>query len=234
MFLTVRCESIGTRGMASTLWMLLAMAIAILLVGCLADRQKLPEVPLQEANSCPFFTNDGGLRIGAAPLFEPDRQRTYFGTNLLDKRILPVLMVITNDTAKDGFLLMKNETQLLLAESGQPNNNSEAKLQSEAYPTYPDSGMYRGLSSVIVEISPLYRSIAEKDVRDTFAVNSQIGRVAMVPRTVYPRSSVYGMLYFMLPRSKDAAKVDGFVLKGQYVRTGKSIEFTIRRKEKNR
>ena len=83
----------------------------------------------------------------------------------------------------------------------------------------------------LAQISPMYVMIEEKAIRDAATVNSQISKVALVDRTLYPGDTVFGVLYFKLPDPQDADRVRGIILQGRQMGTGNILQFTLVRRE---
>jgi len=66
-----------------------------------------PEYPVKPARDYPTAVEKSGLVVAAVPVEDQKDQHTYFGMNLRSKGYIPVLLVIENSTAKEGFLLEK-------------------------------------------------------------------------------------------------------------------------------
>jgi hypothetical protein len=88
-------------------------AICVILSGCTTVVQ-FDKVEVQPASSYKYSCNKSGLIVSADPYIEEYRVNKAFGYDLLSKKILPVLVVVENKSAEDGFILIEEGAHLLM------------------------------------------------------------------------------------------------------------------------
>lgn len=87
------------------------VALVFLLASCALQFKK---AAVQKPDSYRFTLQDRGFTVSADPYKEDSRLDEYFGCDLLSRGILPVLLVIENQMAGDGFNLLAEEVRLLM------------------------------------------------------------------------------------------------------------------------
>jgi hypothetical protein len=74
----------------------LAIAAVAMLAGCHVGH--LPEVAVRPPESYRYSSSAGGISVAVDPYLDEQRVKEYFGTDLLAEGILPVHLVIRNDS----------------------------------------------------------------------------------------------------------------------------------------
>jgi len=107
---------------------LLACASIFLLVGCTVNH--LPDVVAQRPESYRFRNTVEGIVVAADPYLEEQRIVEYFGTNLLSEGILPVHLVIRNNS---GSTYMFDPRDVMCSFAfGRPEMPDETAARSQA------------------------------------------------------------------------------------------------------
>lgn len=152
-----------------------------------------------------------GLRIGVQALSDPEEIDQYFGTDLLSKRILPVLVVAENSNASSSFLLSDSDFMLgrddneLLSLSAQTMSGA-----SSAGPTLKSGGLVTALAGFAVPGLgfaglPL-ALIGQKVAADDMEIQRNFSLKQFWTRTVTPNRQARGFVYFPL---QDDTDLDG-------------------------
>jgi len=213
----------------ATFVLILLLSLSVL-AGCAGYQAAvMPEIPIPEARTCVFSTRQGGVVIGIDPFLEKDRLQTYFGANLMDEGILAVLVLIENESVEEGFVLDKASVCVLIDDQ---IIDVRPGLRNPIYREGPASATGRITSiaaSPLLGLAYLAAFDPERQQRKTLRVANQMHHVEYTDKTLYPGISHHGMLYFKLEHPQDAARIQGFSAKGTLIRSGKSVEFVIRR-----
>ena len=90
--------------------LLLDLALAAVMGGCTASR--LPDYPTMSVTEYGPHKTADGVTVAIHPITSATEARKYFGTNLLDSHILPVLVVVENQHPRDSFIIRKERIGL--------------------------------------------------------------------------------------------------------------------------
>jgi hypothetical protein len=125
--------------------------LIMILTGCAKPFQPV-EPPVREADIYPEAQTHAGLTVAVDEMGDADRTRRYFGVDLRDKDILPVMIVFTNHdddrfrvTPSDVLLLDGNNVIDPIPDeelAGIVRGNSGLFLQETEIPA---KGSYRGI-----------------------------------------------------------------------------------------
>ena len=93
----------------------------ILLPGFLVSGCTVPvriyDIDVKKPSSYSHSVSLSGLSLAADTFSEEDRLKRYFGENLLERGILPILVVIQNVSAADAYILLSDQSGLVLRTS---------------------------------------------------------------------------------------------------------------------
>jgi len=162
----------------------------VLVTGTLLAGYKAKEIPLKPALEYPAHQDFQSIAIGAYPCNSLARTQEIFDTDkLIEKRILPVLVVIEN---KNDFPVQLTDTSIyLLDKTGQRN------------PTIPYVDVLLRINSK----KPLSMLSGPKDLLATKLVKKEMlqdfEQKALGERTIQPSSSEHGVVFFEMPAGGD-------------------------------
>lgn len=94
--------------MKRILLLLVVTGGAALLSGCATP----PPYPSVTAEACRVHNAQQGLEVGIKPLFDKQELDHYFGTDMVSRGILPVLVVAENHSTNASYLLAANNCSL--------------------------------------------------------------------------------------------------------------------------
>jgi hypothetical protein len=88
-----------------------------LVVGC-ASSYRVVEVPQREADLYPLSQTRGGLSVAIDEITSSDRAARYFGVNLVDMGVVPLVVIISNNGThridlKPSDVLLRQGTQII-------------------------------------------------------------------------------------------------------------------------
>jgi len=206
--------------------------ISSILVAC--SPVNIHRVTVKKASSYKFSKSKAGLMVSVDPFFEEDRLKEFFGANLLSKGILPVLVVFENVKADDGFVLLTDRANLVvekLASKADTTGFTYEKQVNEASRTLSGT---EALMAPMVIVAPIvgvatlpFLFAAEDAYKDAVDVAKNMETVKLVDKTVYPKGSHSGFLYFKLENEDDAGNIEAIQLNARNIRTKESVMFTI-------
>lgn len=84
-----------------------------------------PDYPHKTLAEYKSYTKHHDLSVAAEALTDPQEIKNYFGSNILEDGILPVHIVVINNSEKDSYILLKENIGLLET----ANISSEDRLQ---------------------------------------------------------------------------------------------------------
>jgi len=155
-------------------------AICTLAVLSLADpvyaSHHFPDYPVRSPDAYPNKVTKAGLIVAVEPVEDPEQQKTYFNSHLGSKGMLPVFIVIQNDSATDTYLFDSSAVGLAdVVEITSPGiRQSRARL---------GSGGLVDLT-LITEATDVRENMMKKQLRS---------------KTLSPGSSVHGFVYVPVP-----------------------------------
>jgi hypothetical protein len=164
-------------------WALFCLAIVSLSQPLLAGH-RFVDYPVRPAEEYANQANMKGFVVAVQPLEDVNEQKTYFGTNLSRRGILPVLIVVRNASAADTFLLDQSEVGLGQGQelTGKSARRTASKLGSGG----------------LLDLS-LVREVT--DVRDNLV------RRELRSATLAPGRTIFGFVYVPIPTDAPRAKV---------------------------
>jgi hypothetical protein len=216
-------------------------------IGCAPVEIK--KVTAQKADYYKFTSQKAGLIISVDLYREEDRLKEFFGCDLLSRGVLPVLLVIENQNAEDGYILVKEKTGLIMEKTN--STKTEDKLEKEGYTSDEleqaiktkagidniNALVFTGslpfyavgaIASPIIVIGIVPMLIAEKKVKDEYAIKRNIEETQLVDKTLYQGSSNSGFLYFQLNDKEDINKIEGILLSMKNIRSKEITSLIIK------
>ena len=198
---------------------------------------EIKEVTIQKADYYRFTSQKAGLKISVDPYTEENRLKDFFGCDLLSRGVLPILIVIENQNAEDGYILVKEKSVLVL-QNTDPTNT----LSSLGTGSYDSQDLEKALKAEraiklagamgiifpvsLVVIVPLVEK-AQKKTYDEIAIKRIIEETHLLDKTIYQGGSHSGFLYFQFKTKEDINRVAGFSLSMKNIRTNEIVSFIM-------
>lgn len=202
----------------------LSVMTVILFVFTNCSPVQVREVIIQRADHYKFSSEKSGLKISVDPYREERRLQDFFGYNLLSRGILPVLVVIENQTAQDGYTLVTDKSGLLISKTEErkiANTLTEQNLNSPP-PTMPVLPFVILIPiGIAVQMSTTQQLVNENQIRNN------LEQKRMLDKTLYQGGSQSGFLYFKLNDKENAERVQGIRFTLKNIRTDETVVFTI-------
>jgi len=142
-----------------------------------------PDYPVRSPDAYSNKVAKGGLIVAVEPVEDPEQQKTYFNSHLSSKGMLPVFIVIQNNSATDTYLFDSSAVGLAdVVEITSPGaRQSRARLGS--------GGLVDLMQ--ITEATEVRENMMKKQLRS---------------KTLSPGSSVHGFVYVPVPVKADRPK----------------------------
>lgn len=160
------------------------------------------ELPDYQAKSIDHYSaslSKNGLSVAIHPLTDVEENKKYFGVDLLNKGILPVLVMAKNQSPS-SFILKKERFSLGSKNPVSDSTNDRKRLGSEA------SGEALSLAGAMLISLPLM-FIGGKMESDATVVKQNFLVKELHMETISPGKSTQGFVYFRLPKGTAPQKL---------------------------
>jgi hypothetical protein len=176
-----------------------------------------PNVPVDNVSKYNLSVEKEGLAIAVDPFFEKDRLKRFFDTDLLDNGILPIMIVVENNSKNDGYILDKNSFSIAM--KSQPTSDSEKttdpsislnrkEIDALNYSAIGLIGTSLIIGPPILLVPGLIADFyAGKKYVDNRKINDNLLKKAFIDKTVYPNDSHSGFVYFKLKDRDDIQNI---------------------------
>lgn len=212
-----------------------ALTIFILIItSCSAVEIK--KVTAQKANFYKYTSEKAGLKISVDPYREENRLQECFGCNLLSRGVLPVLVVIENQNAEDGYILLKEKSGLVMkntnSENNIPTNSYNTNELNKAEKNLTTFAIVGGIPLMLVPVAALPAIIAvglslQHKAQNEREIKRNYEEKKLLDKTIYQGGSDAGFLYFSLNCKEDIQKVEGILLIMMNIRSKETIPFIV-------
>jgi len=204
--------------------------VSLLFAGCSTPVQIEP-VQLQEVSSYRLTTKRAGFAAAVDPYFETARLKTHFGTDLLARGILPVLVVFRNYDAPGGFVLLPDLCMLVCGDTEAHIDQGDFLGVEEKRKDLRGAEVALGLSMMLFPITGLFTLPAlasgEDEYLDAVEIVENMDKLALTPRPVYRGDSDSGFLFFRLENPDVVHRITAAWLIAENVRTNKRVMFIL-------
>jgi hypothetical protein len=204
---------------------------------------EIKKITAQKADSYNYSLEKDGLKISVDPYREEDRLQEFFGCDLLSRGVLPILVVIENRNAEDGYIFIQDKSGLLMR-----NPNSKNKLKASGNEGYKSadvdqavetqnaitgltaSGLGASLAAGGLGLGLVFylpAIVAEKNAKDQFAIMRNYEDKKLGDKTLYKGGSNNGFIYFQINDKDDINKIVGLQLCMKNIRSKEITTFII-------
>lgn len=170
-----------------SLWPVLCFLIA----GC-SSAPRLPPFPVKQAESYQHFLAVDGLQISVEPLFDSQQNMTYFGTDLIEEKVLPVFILVNNLHANDSRVVFSDKIFLRGLENNHVNANDKLKAADMK------QAMNLSESSAVIGSVPLML-VALSRISESAEIRRNFKSKALQTNTLSAGEQCQGFVYFRLP-----------------------------------
>jgi hypothetical protein len=166
-----------------------------------------PEVKIKPTITYKYYDEKDGLKISIDPIFEENRVKEYFGTDLDSLGILPVLIVAENSSSKSSYLVTKKDISLNIKQ----HSNDLVKKSGSAGISKPGDHLYGiggafATGGLIVPIliipGAIFTQIANKKAQDYKTITDNLTKKGFTDSTIFPHESHSGFIYFPIKENE--------------------------------
>ncbi len=188
--------------------------VLLALGGC---ANKFENYPNRVWSDFPSRTLSGGVALGAEPLFIAGESQKYFDKDLPAEGILPVFILIQNQSQDRTFLVTPE--QFAIREAAAPIGKEDVES------TGPGNNL---IKTGGVLLSPAMMAIGLAVYWDAKNINSNFKRQLLQTQTIAPGESTSGFVYFKTEQA-DSTHPHQWVLRAepQDVKTSKSVRVQV-------
>lgn len=199
-----------------TLWL---FSLNILLVLCACAPIKIPPYPIDRVETLGQSMTRQDVTVSLHVLNDPEEIELYFGTDLLEQGLVPVLVRIENNHPQESVVLLKN--QVRLKSGGQPDQDNVA----DALGTVNRQGSAEMIAGGVVCL-PL-SILGVHFFADSTAIRVNLLKKELKEQTLPPGSSDSGFLYFQVNVDLETQGIKEVSLKCLQIGTQKELEFVF-------
>ncbi len=108
--------------------LILLASSSLMLTGC--STMKVAPLTTGSADSYTQHEQTNGVVVGIRPITDKREIEDIFKVNLLDKGLLPILVVVENQSASDSFIIAKDKVYVLNEATGTTSSSQRKKVTS--------------------------------------------------------------------------------------------------------
>jgi hypothetical protein len=201
--------------------LMLAAMLSLTACGCashlqFANRQIAPVASYSHAQTA------GGLTMAVDAITNQAEVVRLFGTDLLSSRLLPVLVVASNQNSSLSYLIAPDRFRLL-------NGKYEAKSNERAKGASMAGAEAAGWTLAVMGIGPtlVVGPFLNAEVHKVKLINQHMRHEQLLQKTLSPGASTSGYLYFAIPQEKKRAPEWTLVFKAKALQTGEELELVF-------
>ena len=199
-----------------------------------AQQLQLKKATPQKTETYSFVTSNSGIQIAVDLYKDQAKLQEYFGCDLLSRGLLPVFVVIENQTASDGYILLPDGAKLLMSDQGnnQKNDGSQNDELTNARQNNTNANTIGAaaiamLGAIGIAVALPIMFATENQVANEYDIGSNMEQKRLVTKTVYQGCSHSGFLYFNIGNKEALELLQGISLKAKNIRTNEMLPFTI-------
>ena len=176
--------------MKYTQMILLVCGLAMLASGC--STMSAPDLKVQNADTYEQHQEKEGLVIGIHVMTDKLEVEKAFNINLLEKQVVPILVVAENRNPSASFIIAKEKVYVLDDTSGK----ADTSLRKEVTTGKAVAGnVLQAMGGAVTVV------VGAKMVSDASVIEYGIAKNQFSSSTLGPSDKARGFLYFQLPKN---------------------------------
>ena len=205
-----------------TLFVLNFIGILGLQTGCAT--MKVTELKAGNAASYAQHEQKSGVAIGLHPMIEAKEIKETFRINLLEKGLLPILLVAENQSESSSFILSKDKVLVLNEATSATNTSQRANVASGTAGTAVGITGASMLAATSLAGAPLLLA-GLKMASDATVIQHNLADKEFYSRTLGPGQKAQGFIYFQYPKKTPPSGVHQVLVELKDLSTGQPITF---------
>ena len=197
---------------------ILAGMLSLTVCGC-ASHLQFTKRQVGPVDSYGHAQAAGGLAMAVDPITNHTEVVSLFGTDLLNNRLLPVLVVASNQNSSVSYLIAPERFRLV-------NGKYEAKSNEGAKGASMAGSEAAGWTLAVLGVGPtlLVGPFLNAQVHKVKLVNQHMRHEQLLQKALSPGAATSGYLYFAIPQEKKRAPEWTLVYKAKALQTGEERE----------
>src|SRR5260221_11522436 len=201
------------------------LPIFLLQAGC--STMSVPELKTGRADSYLKHEEKAGLTIGTQALTDRRQIKDTFKINMLDKGLLPILLVAENQSASASFILAKDKVFVFSEANLTTNTYRAEKVTSET----PGGAVAIAGASLIAATSLAGAQLllaGLKMASDATVIQHNLADKELYSRTLGPGQKAQGFIYFQYPKENPPSGAYHVLVEVKDSSTGEPTTFDSR------
>lgn len=202
---------------------------ALLVLGSGCSTMKVAPLTTGKAESYTPHEQKSGVVVGIHPMTDKRDIEDMFKVNLLDKGLVPILVVVENQNPDASFIVTQNKVVVLNAATGVSSPSQRKKVTSNAGEAMQASGAIMvslgGFVLPLLLIGLPIECTGMQHASDASVIEFNLGDKEFYSRTLGPGEKAQGFVYFQYPKESPAAGNYHVVAEVKNSATGETTTF---------
>lgn len=177
---------------------LLGISLVSVLLESGCATMSVTELKTRPADSYAQHQQKNGVIIGIHPMTDKEEIKETFRINLLDKGLLPILLIVENQSTSTSFILAKEKVLLLREATGLENPSGRKEVAPGTKGTALDTVPVT-IAALITPASVPLLFIGTKMNSDATVIQHNLADKELYTRTLGPGQKAEGFVYFQYP-----------------------------------
>ena len=193
--------------------------VVLLFLGSGCTTMKVTTLTTGSADSYAQHEQKNGLVVGIHPMTNKREIKDMFKINLLDKGLLPILVVAENQSASASFIIAREKIAVLCDAAGTTNTSQRKEIES--------GRAAAGQAIALVFAGGLLSLEGLKMASDATVIQHNLADKEFYSRTLGPGKKAQGFVYFQFP--KDSPPSGSYHLEAEVKNsaTGETTSFDL-------
>jgi hypothetical protein len=199
--------------------------VGLLVLGSGCSTMKEPPLTTGSADSYTQHEQTNGVVVGIRPMTDKREIEDMFKVNLLDKGLLPILVVVENQNTSASFIIAKDKLFVLNEGTGTTGSSQRKKVTSGAGEALAITGSLLVASGSLVAAPLLF--IGEQKASNASVIEFNLTDKEFYSRTLGPGEKAQGFVYFQFPKKSPPSVNYHLIAEVKNPATGEATTFDL-------
>jgi hypothetical protein len=172
-------------------------SVVLLILGSGCSTMKVTPLTTGSADSYTQHEEKNGVVVGIRPMTDKREIEDMFKVNLLNKGLLPILVVVENQSASNSFIIARDKLGVLNEATGTTNSSQRKKVTSGGGEALAITGSLLVASGSLVAAPLLF--IGEQKASNASVIEFNLADKEFYSRTLGPGEKAQGFVYSQFP-----------------------------------
>ncbi len=205
--------------------------VGLLVLGSGCSTMKEPPLTTGSADSYTQHEQTNGMVVGIRPMTDKREIEDMFKVNLLDKGLLPILVVAENQSPAASFIIAKDKLFVLNEGTGTASSSRRKKVTSGAGDALEGTGAVMvasgGLALPLLVIGAPLLFTGEQKASNASVIEFNLADKEFYSRTLGPGEKAQGFVYFQFPKKSPPSVNYHLVAEVKNPATGEATTFDL-------